>query len=450
MMDGLRGRRENQAKEHPSMTTIRAVTAFAMTAALGAGAAAAEKPAAKPDGKAAARTFTLTTKSDAARDQLREIQHMVETFQGGPPVAAKARAILELDPDFAMAMYYLSASTPPPDNQKHLDKAVELSKKSSEGERRFIEAMVLARGKTPADAVEPMRKLIADYPGERVLYMLLGQNLAGLGRHDEAKAAYEEAVRISGDTPRAYQLLANYHLMKGDYAKARDLYAQARTRIPKGVPPGAVAYGTAFTYLYEGNVDQALATLTAFVDDFKSATVRPGPLPEVFIWNSIARINLENGRLDAAMKAYEKGFESVPGSGLDEEQKKIWTGRLHHGRGRTLARMGRHAEAWKEAETIQRMIAEGGERGKQFEPAYHYLAGYLKLEAGETAAAIEHLQKSDVEDDPFHKLLLARAYEKAGKKDEAKKLYTEIVNFPQSNMERALAYPEAKKRLAVR
>jgi tetratricopeptide (TPR) repeat protein len=326
---------------------------------------------------------------------------------------------------------------------------VEQAKTASEGERRFIETMVIARGKTPADAVEPLRKLIADYPGERALYMILGQTLAGLGKQEEAKAAYEEAIRIDGSTPRAYQLLANYHLMKGEYAKARDLYAQARTRIPKGVPPGAVAYPTAFTYLYEGDVDKALATLEGFVDDFKGSTARPGPLPEVFIWNSIARVNLEHGRLDAAMKAYEKGFESVPESALDEEQKKIWLGRLHHGRGRTLARMGQHAEAWKEAETIQKMIAEGGERGKQFEPAYHYLAGYLKLEAGETAAAIEHLQKSDVADDPFHKLLLARAYEKAGRKEDAKKLYTEIVNFPQSNMERALAYPEAKKRLAV-
>ncbi len=417
--------------------TIGALLAAAVSA--GAAAHAADAP----------RTFTLTTKSEAARAQFRDMQKMVESFQGGPPTAAAVRSILELDPEFAIATYYLSASTPQAEQQAHLDKAVAQSKKASDGERRFIETMVIARGKTPADAVEPLRKLIADYPGERALYMILGQTQAGLGRHDEARAAYEEAIRIEGSTPRAYQLLANYHLMKGDYAKARDLYAQARTRIPRGVAPGATAYGTAFTYLYEGDVDKALAGLTAYVDDYKSTAAGPNALPEVFIWNSIARVNLEHGRLDAAMKAYEKGFESVPGSALNEEEKKIWMGRLHHGRGRTLARMGKHAEAWKEAETIQRMIAEGGERGKQFEPAYHYLAGYLKLEAGETAAAIEHLLKSDVEDDPFHKLLLARAYEKAGKKEDAKKLYTEIVNFPQSNMERALAYPEAKKRLAA-
>ena len=422
------------------MTKRRTMVALTLAAAVGAAAAlsAAETP----------RTLTLTTKSEAARTKLRELQDRVESFQGGPPAAAMAREILELDPEFAMAMYYLSATTPPPDNQKHLDRAVELSKTASEGERRFIEAMVLARGKTPADAVEPLRKLAADYRGERVLSMLLGQNLAGLGRHDEARAAYEQAIKISDRTPRAYSLLGNYHLMKGDYAKARELYTVARGKVPKGVAPGAISYGIAFTHLYESNVDQALKTLAAYVDDYKAATFRIGELPEVFIWNSIARVNLENGRLAEAMTAYEKGFESVPASKLSEEDKKIWLGRLHHGRGRTLARMGKHAEAWKEAEVIKQMIAEGGERAKQFEEAYQYLAGYLKLEAGETAAAIEHLKQSDL-DDPFHKLLLARAYEKAGKKEDAKKLYTEIVSFPNSNLERALAYPEAKKKLAT-
>ena len=423
------------------MTTRRTIVALTVAAAVGAASAlsAAETP----------RTFTLTTRSDAAREQLRELQKRVESFQGGLPAAQMARRILELDPEFAMAMYYLSATTPPPDNRKHLDKAVELSKKASEGERRFIEAMVLARGKTPAEAIEPLRTLAAEYPGERAVHIALGQTLAGLGRHEEARAAYEQAIRIADETPRAYALLGNYQLMKGDYARAREMYTIARGKIPKGVAPGATSYGIAFTYLYEGNVDQALRTLTAYVDDYRSATIRTNDLPEVFIWNSIARINLENGRLDAAMKAYEKGFESVPGSKLSDDDKKIWRGRLHHGRGRTLARMGKPEEAWKEAEIVRQMIAEGGERGKQFEPAYHYIAGYLKLEAGETAAAIEHLKQADVEDDPFRMLLLARAYEKSGKKDEARKLYSEIVSFPQSNLERALAYREAKKRLAT-
>jgi len=113
------------------MTTRRTIFALAVAAAVGAAGAleAAETP----------RTLTLTTKSDAASAKLREVQDKVESFQGGPPAAAMVRQILELDPEFAMAMYYLSATTPAPDNQKHLDRAVELSRKATDGERRFVD-----------------------------------------------------------------------------------------------------------------------------------------------------------------------------------------------------------------------------------------------------------------------------------------------------------------------
>jgi tetratricopeptide (TPR) repeat protein len=92
------------------------------------------------------------------------------------------------------------------------------------------------------------------------------------------------------------------------------------------------------------------------------------------------------------------------------------------------------------------MIEEGGKDGEQFWPSYHYIAGYLKLEAGDYAKAIEHLKQTDLTD-PFHKLLLARAYEKSGDQTNAQKLYKEIVSFNIINLERALSYPAAKKKL---
>jgi tetratricopeptide (TPR) repeat protein len=160
----------------------------------------------------------------------------------------------------------------------------------------------------------------------------------------------------------------------------------------------------------------------------------------------MARINLENGRLEEAMKNYKKGFESVPSSNLPEEQKKTWLGRLHHGTARTLAKMGKTQEAWAEAEIVKKMIEDGGEAGKQYWPAYHYVAGYVKLEAGEYAAAAEHLAQADP-NNPFDTLLLARAYEKLGKKDEAKKAYQRVVDSQWAGIERPLSYPEAKRKL---
>jgi len=405
---------------------------------------AAQAPAAR---KGAGKTMLFTTKSPAARADLVQLQKRIESFQFGPTNEEMANRIVAADPDFALGEYYLSAVTGGPGNQKHLDRALELSKNASDAERRFIEAMVLARGKTPEQALPLLQKLAADYPQERVFFMVLGQNAAGLGKLDEARAAFEQAIALDPTTPRAYNLVGNTYLMKGDYAKARELYAQARAKTPAGVPPGGPTYGMAFTHIYEGHVDEALSTLRSYLDEYKR-TQAATEMPEVFIWNSIARINLENGRLEEAMKAYEKGFESVPGSTLSEEQKKIWLGRLHHGRGRTLARMGKHEEAWAEAQTIRKMIDEGGEAGKAFEPSYHYIAGYVLLEKGDYAGAIEHLKQADPED-PFHVLLLARAYDKAGDKENARKAYQAVMASTQNGLDRALAYREAKSRLGT-
>jgi tetratricopeptide (TPR) repeat protein len=392
------------------------------------------------------KRFELTTMSAEAKDQLGQLQRQIENLQFGTANVELAKKIVAADPSFALGTYYLSAVTPPPENQKHLERAVELAKNASDGERRFIEALVVARGDKPEQAIGPLGAVAKDFPDERVVHAILGQVLSGANRVPEARAEYERAIAIDNTTPRAYSLVGNLFILEGQYQKARDAYAEAMKRIPSGTAPGPIRYSLAFSYLYEGQPDKAIDSLTTFVGEYKQAG-QPFGIPEVFIWNSIARIDLENGRTDAAMKAYDKGYESVPGSGLEEVDKKIWLGRLHHGKARTLARMGKFDAAWKEAETVKQMIADGGERGKEFEPAYQYLAGYIKRQEADAAAAIEHLLQSQPDQDPFRGLLLARAYEKAGDKPNAKKSYEAVVNFSQNNLDRALAYPEAKKRL---
>jgi tetratricopeptide (TPR) repeat protein len=187
--------------------------------------------------------------------------------------------------------------------------------------------------------------------------------------------------------------------------------------------------------------------LRTYLDAFRKTGGLPG-LPEVFIWNAMGRIELENGRLPQAMSDYDKGYESVPASDASERDKKLWLGRLHHGRGRTLARMGKYDEAWKEAELLRKLIEDNGEEGREFLPAYHYLAGYIKMVAGEDAAALEHLKHSDPTD-PFNLMLLGKAYEKAGDKENARKAYQASIAIRVLNLDRALAYPVAKKRLAA-
>jgi tetratricopeptide (TPR) repeat protein len=420
---------------------MKSILTLGLTAALVAGAAA--------DPAAPGRRFEWTTKSAEAKERLLQVQTRIESFQFGPETIAAAQRIVAADPEFAMGVYYLSAVTPPPDSEKQLEKAVALSKKASDGERRFVDAMVVARANQGAnfkDAIPALEKLAADYPGERLVQIILGQIYQGTSDAEKARAAFRRADEIGPPSPRVRALLANDDLVQGDYEKARQTFLDVEKSLPKGAAPFAVRYGLAFSYLYEGQVDPAISALTTYLAEYRDSGAAQG-FPEVFIWNSIARINLENGRLDAAMKAYETGYESVPGSSLPEDQKQVWLGRLQHGRCRVLAKMGKHEEAWTEALGIKKMIDDGGEAGKQYLPAWHYLAGYLKLEAGDTRVAIAELKQADP-DNPFHRLLLARAYEKAGARAEAQKAYGAVVDSRQNSIDRALAYPEAKRRLA--
>jgi tetratricopeptide (TPR) repeat protein len=395
------------------------------------------------------KKFVFTTKSKEAREAAEEIIRQIESFQTSPATLQLAQKAAAADPEFAFAHYLVSTFTPPPqaggNPKEHMDKALELAKKASDGERRYIEAVALVRAQKTADAAPLLKQLSVDYPAERMVRMMLGQALLNLGQVEEARASFEKAVEIDGSTPRAYNFLGNYHLLKGDYAKAREMYQQARRRTARGTAPFGPNYGLAYTYVYEGNIPEALKVLTQFQDEYLK-TSGAAEFPPVFIWNSIARLQLENGQPEEAIKSYERGYQTVPGSRLPDEEKMIWLGRLHHGRGRALSKLGKHEEAWKEAELIKKMIDEGGERGKQFMPAYHYIAGYLRLEGGDHAKAIEHLKQAD-QNDLFHKLLLARAYERAGDAANAQKLYKEIVDSRQINLERALAVPEARKKI---
>jgi tetratricopeptide (TPR) repeat protein len=394
--------------------------------------------------------FEWTTQSEEAKTLLTELQQRIETFQAGRGNLELARKIVAADPKFALGQYYLSAVTPPPDGEKEYQKSLELSKSASEGERRFIEGMYHARMNQGADfrkAIEPLEALARDYPGERLVFVILGQLYAGDAQAEKARAAFEKAQAIGPKSPRMEAFLAADDLLKGRYRNALERFEGVEKNLPKGSVPFNVRFGVAFSHLYEGRIDAAIKSLETYLAEYKGGGL-DSQFPEVFIWNAIARINLENGRLAEAMKAYERGYESVPGSSLPEVEKQTWLGRLRHGKARVLAKQGKRDEAWAEAEAVRKMIEQGGEPAKQYWPAYHYLAGYLKLEAGEYAPAVEHLKQADP-NNPFDNLLLARALEKLGQEEDARKTYQKIVDSQWPGIERPLAYPEAKRRLSM-
>jgi tetratricopeptide (TPR) repeat protein len=386
---------------------------------------------------------TTSAPATAALDEALSYVDGIAPWEKIRPAAEKAIAA---DANLAMAHYLVGTTFWGDQGKAHMEKATALSAKSPEGERRFIEAALLQRARKFDEAVAALETLHKDFPRDPLVAIQLADAAQAGGKLDRAREVLKTALELAPKSARAHLLMGGVLVRQGEYAKGRASLEMARANVTPGSAPIPVWFGISHSYVYEGKHAQAVGVLRQFIDKYKGAPI-PG-LPEVFIYNSMARIQLEGGDPETALATYEKGFTAVADAkDLPDQQKKIWSGRLHHGRGRALARMGRHKEAWKEAEIVKARIDAGGDAGKQFVPAYHYLAGYLKLEAGDTKAALEHLKQAE-EDDPFQQLLLAQAYEKAGDKENARATYQKIVDSKQNNLERALAYPKAKKKLS--
>ncbi len=393
------------------------------------------------------RALEFTTKSEAAKKGVEEITIAIESFAPGQNLQAISQKISEADPDFAFGVMIQSLFQPPPQATETLKKSLEMAENATEGERLYIKGMVHSRSNELAEAIEVFEELAEKLPDERRVYMMLGQLEMGQGHIALAARHFAHAEMLDSSTGRVNAFIGNILLMEGDFSGARKLYQRAYERAPNSIPFQAHS-GEIFSLLYEDEIDHALEASDRYMKNYMS-NGGPQGFPEVFIWNLKARINLENGRLEAALEDYEKGLKSIENSvaaGFTDQQKKTWIGRYHHGRGRTLAKMGKHDEAWAEVKTLKVMIDEGGDQGQQFLPAFHYLAGYCKLEAGEYASAIDHLRQA-APNDPFQLLLLARAYEKYGDPVKARITYQKVADFKLNTMERALSNNEAVEAL---
>src|SRR5262245_57908310 len=99
-----------------------------------------------------------------------------------------------------MAIAYLGLSQSAPtangffENQK---KAVALADQVSEGERLWILGSEAGANGLPKKANDYFEKLVAAYPNDERAHNLLGTNLFGLQRYDEAIVHFKKAIEIN-------------------------------------------------------------------------------------------------------------------------------------------------------------------------------------------------------------------------------------------------------------
>lgn len=153
----------------------------------------------------------------------------------------------------------------------------------------------------PADAEAAARRALEFEADFAEALVILGSALRILGRLDEAESALRSALDLEADKPDAWTALGNVHVARGDDAAAVEAFRAALGRAP--------ADEFAVT-----NLAGALRRIdrTAEAEAVLRAGIEAKP-NGVRLYDTLALVMLEDGRVDEAAETYARALDADPG-----------------------------------------------------------------------------------------------------------------------------------------
>jgi len=255
-------------------------------------------------------------------------------------VAAFRRAT-ELDPQFAMAYYYLADSLSPSD--------------------------MPATRQTMAHAAQLSERL--PLPREQKLLIQAGQ-LYYDGRLEEAGELFKSVLREFPHEVSPRRVLGWVLLEEGKYSEIPPMVEEIESLgMDKSVP--YVYYQLAVAYGFEGNVPKALAAL----DRFASLLPPNDPAP-IRLRGTVLELN---GRYEEALAAYRKYWELSPGCSVCEALAIA----------RTYLRLGQYSLAEASALSVTRHANDANARAQRA-----YMLGEIEVGRGRLDAAVAHYEEA--------------------------------------------------------
>ena len=197
-----------------------------------AAAPAAATPAPAGDGK-----IPITTASADAKAEFLQGRDLAEKLQVTDSIAHFQKAAA-LDPGFAWAELSLATSAPTgKEFFEHLDKAVALADKASNGERLLILATKAGANNDAVKQREQLEALVAAYPNDERARFNLGGYYFGQQDWPKAIEQYRKATEIAPGYSTAYNILGYAYRQAADYANAEKAFQKYIELIPKDPNP---------------------------------------------------------------------------------------------------------------------------------------------------------------------------------------------------------------------
>lgn len=197
----------------------------------------------------------VTTASAEAKTEFLQGRDLSEKLRITDSIAHFQKAA-SLDPNFALAELNL-ANTAPTGKEffEHLDKAVSLADKASNGERLLILAAQAGANGNPSKQKEYLDQLVAAYPNDERAHFNLGGYYFGQQEFAQAIEHYRKATEIAPTYSTAWNILGYAYRQNVDYPNAEKAFQKYIELIP-GDPNPYDSY--AELLLKEGKFDDSI------------------------------------------------------------------------------------------------------------------------------------------------------------------------------------------------
>ena len=249
--------------------------------------------------------IAVTTASEEARKEFLAGRDLQEKLRVTDSIAHFDKAI-SLDPNFALAeLNRANVSPTAKEFFAHLNNAVSLAAKASDGERMLIQATEAGANANPTKQKEILEQLVAAYPNDERAHFNLGGYYFGQQEFTRAIDHYKKATEIAPDYSTAYNILGYAYRQNAAYNDAENAFKKYIELIPNDANP----------------------------------------------YDSYAELLLKMGRFDEAIAQYNKALSIQP-TFLNS----------HFGIAAALAYQGKASEAQAELEKITSKARTDGER----------------------------------------------------------------------------------------
>jgi tetratricopeptide (TPR) repeat protein len=400
----------------------------------------------------------LTTKSEDAKNEFLQGRALSDKLLGQDSLQHFDKAIA-LDPEFASAELARADNSPTAKEFfEHLNKAVSLADKGSEGEKILILATQSGANGDTVKQEDYLKKLVAAYPNdERAQFSLANYYFA---QQDNLQAVehYKKATELAPNFSPAYNVLGYAYKQLGDYANAEQAFKKYIELIPNDPNPydsyaelllkmgrfddsitqyhkalsvdpqfAASHFGMAGDLMYAGKSEEAQAELQKMADQARN----DGELRTALF--GMAVVAADSGKLDKALQAMDKEYavaekkNDVAAMAADLQAK-----------GNILVEMLKHDEAGQQFERSVDLVQSSSLSQEMKDNAtllHHFNEAGLAIGKKDYTAAKAHAEEfRKGAEATRNEMQLKQAHELAGRIALAEKNYdTAIAELQQAN-----------------